>query len=114
MGYLALCSTQKMYPLIERMLSTGTTTICRQNKHHMPQSNKATSEDLPSVAGVVLFEIFNRIPRTSCTLHRTNHTDSGEQSLPQLQDDVTLHVAEARGSCKTGLQFTSAWTHEKI
>jgi len=64
-GSPALCCTQKRNPLFEIILSTGLTTVYRQKKPLIQQSNKAAREDGPSVAGEELFEIFQRLLRTS-------------------------------------------------
>jgi len=61
----ALCCTQKRNPLFEIILSTGLTTIHRQKKPLMQQSNEAAREDCPSAAGEELFEIIHMLIPTS-------------------------------------------------
>jgi hypothetical protein len=112
-GSPALCCTQKRNPLFEIILSTGLTTIYMQKKPRMQQSNKAAREECPSEAGEELFYIIHKLLRTSW---RSTGPAPGtqEQSLPQVRQDETLHVGEARVSLKTGFHFTSAWAHENI
>jgi hypothetical protein len=99
---------------IEIMLSTGLTTIHRQKKPRIQQSNKAAREDGPSVAGEKLFEIFQRLLRISWRFTGPA-PGTQEQSLPQVREDVTLNVGQAvfharRGS--TSLQHGHTRTPE--
>ena len=54
------------------------------------------------MAGEEFIEVFEKLLQTSLTPHRTSYNDSDEQSFLHVQEDVTLHVGQARDSRQYG------------